>query len=72
MTLWKKNAETGAATTSDEALRKPKLDTSIGYPRGLKLRVVDAAVLTDKGRRATTQGELDVEEVRDSKLTTVI
>lgn len=41
----------------------------MGYPRGLKLRVMDAAVLTESGLRVTSKGELDVDEVRRSMLT---
>lgn len=50
---------------SPEPLNLPKLDTSISYPPGLKLRVLDPRFLTEAGRRATTDGILDVDKARE-------
>lgn len=48
-----------------EPLNLPKLDTSVAFPRGLKLRVMDPRFLTEAGRRATTDGILDVDKARE-------
>lgn len=50
--------------TKAEPVAMPELKLAAKFPRGLRLRVLDAGVLTADGQRATRMGELSVDEAR--------
>lgn len=51
----------------EEIAKRLSEDSKIEYPRGLRLRVLDPRILTDKGRSATRNGELDLDRVEAAK-----
>jgi hypothetical protein len=60
--IFRKPTADGAAKAKPEA-SAPSPET-LPYPRGLRLRVVDESVLTEAGKRATTDdGELLLDKV---------
>ena len=69
MTTFFKIKISGSAQKADERLdeiaKKLAADSKIEYPRGTRLKILDARILTEEGRAATQNGVLSLDDVSE-------